>query len=77
MAFSIGRAVGPAVVRNRLRRRLRELLREADANEPLPPVIMLIGATPRAAELTYEQLRLELATILDSIRQARRPAERP
>jgi len=52
VAFAIGRAVGPAVVRNRLRRRLRVLLAEAS----LPPGLYLIGATPRAAELTFDQL---------------------
>lgn len=52
VAFAIGRAVGPAVTRNRLRRRLRALLADA----ALPPGWYLIGATPRAAELTFDQL---------------------
>ena len=52
VAFAIGRAVGSAVVRNRLRRRLRALLSQVS----LPPGWYLIGASPRATELTFDQL---------------------
>lgn len=68
VAFAIGRAVGPAVTRNRLRRRLRAILAELDTVEPLPPVTMLIGATPAATKLTFEQLRTELQLLLEPIR---------
>ena len=52
VAFAIGRAVGPAVVRNRMRRRLREILRDC----PLAPGLYLVGATPQAASLTFAEL---------------------
>ena len=52
VAFAIGRAVGPAVVRNRLRRRLREVLRSRD----LPVGLYLVGLTPAAAGATSGQL---------------------
>ncbi len=63
-AFAIGRAVGPAVVRNRLRRRLRALLSARQRTDPLPPGSLLIGARPGAAELTFDQLRMELEILL-------------
>jgi ribonuclease P protein component len=62
VAFSLSRALGPAVVRNRLRRRLRSILRESEAM--LPGGMMLIGATPAAVELTFDQLRMELSQLI-------------
>jgi ribonuclease P protein component len=52
VAFAIGVAVGPAVVRNRLRRRIRAILRDAD----LPGGLYLFGATPAAASLDFPEL---------------------
>ena len=63
MAFSLGRALGPATIRNRLRRRLRAILREQQST--LPGGMLLIGANPRAVELTFEQLRRELEQLLE------------
>ena len=68
MAFAVGRALAPAVTRNRLRRRLRALLRELDQVEPLPPCLLLMGATPRTFELTFEQMRVELTAMVEQIR---------
>ena len=62
MAFALNRALGTAVTRNQLRRRLRALLREIDST--LPGGMLLIGATPRATELTFDQMRAELAQLL-------------
>jgi len=62
VAFSLGRALGPAVTRNRLRRRLRAILREEQAT--MPGGLLLIGANPRAVELTFDQLRRELQQLL-------------
>ncbi len=62
MAFSLNRALGPAVTRNRLRRRLRSILREMGA--PATGGMLLIGAYPRAVELTFDQLRAELHQLL-------------
>ena len=68
MAYSIGRACGPAVNRNRLRRRLRAILREVDRNQPLPAGLLLIGAHPGATELTFEQLTRETSSLVAAIR---------
>jgi ribonuclease P protein component len=43
VAFAIGRAHGPAVVRNRIRRRLRATFRELAAAGRLPPGSYLMG----------------------------------
>jgi ribonuclease P protein component len=67
VAFAIGRAFGPAVTRNRLRRRLRAICRTLTVSGDLPPGLLLIGATPAANELTYDQLKMELG---DMVRQA-------
>lgn len=56
VAFAIGRAIGPAVVRNRLRRRLREMLRVS----ALPPGWYLIGARPSATGLRTAELQREV-----------------
>jgi ribonuclease P protein component len=65
VAYTIGRRVGSAVVRNRVRRRLRMLVREA------APVLgsgaYLIGVGPAAALLPYEDLRTTLMKALKSI----------
>ena len=61
IAFAIGRAVGPAVVRNRLRRRLRALAGEharAGERSPAPPRLTCSSALdPAAAERSFEELR--------------------
>ena len=67
MAFALGRALGPAVTRNRLRRRLRAICRTLTATGELPPGMLLIGATPVAVELTYAQLEAELRTMLRTL----------
>jgi ribonuclease P protein component len=69
VAFALGRALGPAVTRNRLRRRLRAVVRELDRTDPLPPILLLIGAQPAAIELTFDQLRSELDAMLRQIRR--------
>lgn len=71
VAFAIGRAVGPAVVRNRLRRRLRAILRAA----PVPPGWLLIGAQPPAATRTFAELDHELRELLATLPVA--PAQEP
>lgn len=57
MAYAIGRAVGTAVVRNRLRRRLRVLMHERAAHGALPPGLYLVSVRPEAAELPFDSLR--------------------
>lgn len=52
VAFAIGRPVGSAVRRNRVRRRIRAILSDSE----VPPGVLLIGASPRVGELTYDEL---------------------
>lgn len=59
VAFAINRAVGNAVIRNRLRRRLRAILAEL----PLPPGLYLIGCRPSASELPFEAIRSTLGKL--------------
>ena len=61
IAFAIGRAVGPAVTRNRLRRRLREILRTVD----VPAGLFLIGAAPPVVELTFDQLTRQTTGLIE------------
>jgi ribonuclease P protein component len=65
VAYTIGRRVGSAVVRNRLRRRLRALVR--DFGPRLRPGAYLIGVRPDAALLSFEDLRAMLVKVLTSI----------
>ena len=60
VAFAIGRSVGSAVKRNRVRRRIRAILSDSE----VPPGLLLIGATPAAVELTFDELRTTVASLL-------------
>lgn len=64
VAYAIGRAVGGAVVRNRIRRRLRELMvTRVDNSDGL----FLVGVTPQAADLDFSGLAEELDTALEQV----------
>lgn len=63
VAFSISRAVGGAVVRNRIRRRLRAACTELGP----APGTYLLTATPAAATCGYAELRSDLARALAAI----------
>jgi ribonuclease P protein component len=65
VAFAIGRKVGPAVRRNRLRRQLRAIVASEGAR--LASGAYLIGASPRATDLSYDELRTTLMHVLDSL----------
>lgn len=67
VAFTVGRRVGSAVVRNRLRRRLRSIMREAAPR--LLPGAYLVGAAPDAARLPYAHLRTLLLEALDNMEE--------
>jgi ribonuclease P protein component len=67
VAYSIGRACGPAVTRNRLRRRLRTIVRQFDEQRTLPSGLLLVGARASATELTFDQLRQQAEELLRSL----------
>ncbi|HEX2785655.1 MAG TPA: ribonuclease P protein component, partial [Ilumatobacteraceae bacterium] len=63
VAYALGRAIGPAVVRNRLRRRLRALLDDVS----LPPGLYLIGAQTDAAQRSGSELAFDLNRLVGSM----------
>jgi ribonuclease P protein component len=73
VAYAIGRAVGGAVVRNRLRRQLRAIV--AEVRPRLASGAWLIGAGPAAITMSFGELR---TTVFDLVGQAPglRPASR-
>lgn len=67
VAYAVGRAVGPAVVRNRVRRRLRALVAD-EARRGLPPGWYLFGARTAAATVPAAQLAADARALADEIR---------
>lgn len=59
VGFVVSRAVGNAVMRNRVKRRLRHLMRERVAQLPAGSVLV-VRALPPAAEAPYAGLGAEL-----------------
>lgn len=73
--FVVSRAVGGAVVRNRVRRRLRHLVRER--LDALPAgATLVVRALPKAAETPYARLGADLDAAIAAALSARRPARR-
>lgn len=68
VAYAIGRAVGGAVVRNRLRRRLRAVVGDLDRTGAIPPGLYLVGAASSAAGAPVSTLRRDLTGALDRVR---------
>ena len=74
VAFAIGRAIGPAVVRNQVRRRLRALL----SSSPLPPGAYLIGGRPELAARSWTELVADVALLVERVSSpSSRPAAQP
>ena len=63
VAFAIGRAVGPAVSRNRLRRRLRAVLAGCD----VPPGLYLFGARTPACEQTFADVERTVESLISKV----------
>jgi ribonuclease P protein component len=61
--FVVSKAVGNAVIRNRVRRRLRHLVRERVGALP-PGATLVVRAQPGAALASYPQLGLDLDAAL-------------
>ncbi|MGN6245012.1 MAG: ribonuclease P protein component [Motilibacteraceae bacterium] len=59
----VSRAVGPAVVRNRVKRRLRHLLRSRMASLP-DGLVLVVRANPAAADASSAQLAEDLDAAL-------------
>lgn len=63
VAYSLGRRIGGAVVRNRLRRRLRAVVSECRP----PPGRYLVSAQPAAASLSTPELKALVSQALQAL----------
>ena len=68
--FVVSKAVGNAVVRNKVRRRLRHLVRERLAELPVGSTLV-VRALPAAAETSYARLGADLDAALAAARAPR------
>jgi ribonuclease P protein component len=62
--FAVSRAVGGAVVRNRVKRRLRAIVAERIGGLP-PGSKVVVRALPAASQAPFEQLRDDVMSGLD------------
>jgi ribonuclease P protein component len=67
VGFVVSKAVGPAVLRNRVKRRLRHLAREQVSSLP-GSAVLVVRALPAAAEASYDELRADLTAALARVR---------
>jgi len=69
VGFTVSKAVGNAVTRNRVKRRLRHLTREhLPALEELPGrAALVVRALPASAEASYAALGADLGRTLDRV----------
>ena len=67
MGFVVSKAVGNAVVRNRVKRRLRHLTREHVTTLP-GRCVLVVRALPAAASATSAELRSDLDRCLERVR---------
>ncbi len=70
--FSASKAVGNAVVRNRVKRRLREIVRGANVQ---PGYDVVVVARPSAAAAPFQGLRADLVGLLRRARVTGAPVE--
>ena len=66
VGFVVGRAVGGAVVRNRVRRRLRHLARGYLGSLP-EGSLLVVRANPRAATASQAELAAELDLVIGAL----------
>ena len=67
IGFVVSKAVGGAVVRNRVKRRLRHLAREHVSSLP-GAAVLVVRALPAAAAADYEELGADLERCLSRVR---------
>ena len=67
VAYAVNRSVGGAVVRNRLRRRLRAAVAELAGTGRVPSGACLVGASPAAVDMTFEELKASVAEALSAL----------
>ena len=65
----VSKAVGPAVTRNRVKRRIRASVREL-LDQLGPADVLVIRATPAAAEATYAELSRDLGRCVQRVMSA-------
>lgn len=65
VAYALGRATGPAVVRNRLRRQLRAVMADADRTSEVSPGWYLVGADAAAVSLSFFELSTRVPDLLN------------
>jgi ribonuclease P protein component len=70
--FVVSKAVGGAVVRNKVRRRLRHLVRPLVAELPAGS-LLVVRALPASAGASFETLGSDLEAALAAARKPRRP----
>jgi ribonuclease P protein component len=76
IGFVVNRAVGGAVVRNRVRRRLRHLTRRYLQSLP-EGSLLVVRASPRAATARQADLAAELDLVLETLLRRQGGAQRP
>ena len=68
VAYSVGRKVGSAVVRNKVRRRLRAAVRDLDVSTGgLATGAYLVIVRPEAARCTYAELHRDLGLAVSAV----------
>jgi ribonuclease P protein component len=66
VGFVVSKAVGPAVIRNRVKRRLRHLARESVTDLP-GSAVLVVRALPAAATAEYAELAADLERCLERV----------
>jgi ribonuclease P protein component len=67
VAYSVGRAVGNAVVRNQVRRRLRAAVASVAGTPLLPHGWLVVGARANSSERTFDELREDVCVMLGTM----------